>query len=66
NSSVKPDANSLLDEICDTIKQTVIVGNINFVVDVLLFKADLPARALATKHVNHNGYYACLECDQKG
>ncbi|CAM4847675.1 unnamed protein product, partial [Rotaria magnacalcarata] len=66
NSSVKPDANSLLDEICDTIKQTVIVDNINFVVDVLLFKADLPARALATKHVNHNGYYACLECDQKG
>ncbi|CAF1647390.1 unnamed protein product, partial [Rotaria magnacalcarata] len=66
NSSEKPDANSLLDEICDTIKQTVIVDNINFVVDVLLFKADLPARALATKHVNHNGYYACLECDQKG
>ncbi|CAF1423541.1 unnamed protein product, partial [Rotaria sordida] len=66
NSSVKPDANSLLDEICDTIKQTVIVDNINFAVDVLLFKADLPARALATKHVNHNAYFACLECDQEG
>lgn len=37
-----------------------------FSVDVLLFKADLPARALATKHVHHNGYYACLECDQQG
>ncbi|CAF1989549.1 unnamed protein product [Rotaria magnacalcarata] len=63
NSSVKSDANSLLDEICDTIKQTVIVDNTNFVVNVLLFKADLSARALATKHVNHNAYYACLECD---
>ncbi|CAF4397199.1 unnamed protein product, partial [Rotaria magnacalcarata] len=50
NSSVKSDANSLLDEICDTIKQTVIVDNTNFVVNVLLFKADLSARALATKH----------------
>ncbi|CAF3091060.1 unnamed protein product [Rotaria sp. Silwood2] len=66
NSSVKPDANSLLDEICDTIKQTVIVDNINFAVDVLLFKAELPPRTLATKHVNHNAYYACLECDQEG
>jgi len=35
-------------------------------VDVLLFKADLPARALATKHMNHNAYYCCLECDQEG
>ncbi|CAF4442449.1 unnamed protein product [Rotaria sp. Silwood2] len=66
NGSIKPDADSLLKEICDTIKQTVIVDNIKFLVDVLLFKADLPARALATKHVNHNAYYSCLECDQEG
>ncbi|CAF1073037.1 unnamed protein product [Adineta steineri] len=32
--------------------------------DILLsaYQADLPARALATKHVHHNGYYACLKC----
>jgi hypothetical protein len=56
----------LLKEVCDTIKQTLVVDDIKFLVDVLLFKADLPARALATKHVHHNGYYACLECDQEG
>ncbi|CAF1265868.1 unnamed protein product [Rotaria sp. Silwood1] len=66
NAPVKPDADSLLKEICDTIKQTLIVDDIKFSVDILLFKADLPARALATKHVHHNGYYACLECDQEG
>ncbi|CAF2984155.1 unnamed protein product [Rotaria sp. Silwood2] len=65
NGPVKPDADSLLNEVCDTIKQTLIVDGIKFSVDILLFKADLPARALATKHVHHNGYYACLECDQE-
>ncbi|CAF2984120.1 unnamed protein product, partial [Rotaria sp. Silwood2] len=66
NAPVKPDADSLLKEVCDTIKQTLIIDEIKFSIDVLLFKADLPARALATKHVHHNAYYACLECDQEG
>ncbi|CAF1621803.1 unnamed protein product, partial [Adineta steineri] len=62
NTAVKSDADSLLGEICNTIKRTLIVNDIIFSVDILLFKADLPARALATKHVHHNGYYACLKC----
>ena len=56
----------MLKEICDTIKQTLIVDGIEFSIGVLLFKADLPARSLATKHVHHNPYYACLGYDQKG
>ncbi|CAM4836850.1 unnamed protein product [Rotaria magnacalcarata] len=66
NAPIKPDVDLLLMDICDTIKQILFVDDMKFSIDVLLFKADLPARALATKHVHHNGYYACLECDQQG
>ncbi|CAF4635683.1 unnamed protein product [Rotaria socialis] len=66
NAPIKPDVDLLLMDICDTIKQVLFVDDMKFSIDVLLFKADLPARALATKHVHHNGYYACLECDQQG
>ncbi|CAF1464069.1 unnamed protein product, partial [Adineta steineri] len=62
NTAVKSDADSLLEEICNTIKRTLAVSDIIFSVDILLFTADLPAHALTTKHVHHNGYYACLKC----
>jgi hypothetical protein len=66
NVPIKPDADTLLEALCNTIKQVVSVDGVKFAVDVQLFKCDLPARALATKHVSHNAYYACLECDQRG
>jgi hypothetical protein len=66
NGPITPDPDLLLKEVCDGIKQTLIIDDIKFSVDILLFKADLPARALATKHIHHNGYYGCLECDQRG
>ncbi|CAF3866657.1 unnamed protein product [Rotaria sordida] len=66
NAPVKPDPDILLVQLCDSIRQVIIIDGIKYKIDVQLFKSDLPARALACKHINHNGYYACLECDQKG
>ncbi|CAF2700779.1 unnamed protein product [Rotaria sp. Silwood2] len=64
NGPIKPDSDTLLARLCDSLKQILVVDGTKFSINVQLFKGDLPARALACKHIHHNGYYACLECDQ--
>ncbi|CAF1305257.1 unnamed protein product, partial [Didymodactylos carnosus] len=66
NAATKPDIDTLLMETCSSLKKTIVVDSDHYVVDVQLLKADSPARAYACKHILHNGYWSCLDCDQKG
>ncbi|CAF1065625.1 unnamed protein product [Didymodactylos carnosus] len=66
NGPVKPDIDTLLLDITTTLRRTIIIDNDEYVIDVQLFKADGPARSFGLKHNLHNGYHACVECDQQG
>ncbi|CAF4539933.1 unnamed protein product, partial [Didymodactylos carnosus] len=43
-----------------------VINNINIQLRFQLFKADLPCRSLCTCIKQHNGYYACSHCLQRG
>ena len=56
---------NFVDELNVLLKEGIIIENVHFIIEIMCFVCDRPARALVKNIVAHGAFYACERCVEK-